>query len=199
MNKIFFHLVILGTLVFMMGGTGVAYADGTKNATLTVQAHDKDGWIDYGHIWIASPKTKKTPAQRILIKTLQKTGGDRDTLKINLAKATLSGGSAIAPIIGMNALDASLEVLVEEGVITEDEMNLLRGAHSLISGLQGATDAENILDTAKTLNTTYKGLVQANVIKGGKGVDVDRIQLKAGKHILNLMVDSQKRKPDTKN
>ena len=40
---------------------------------------------------------------------------------LDLAAATLTGGASVAPALGLRAMDASVEVLVEEGILTQEE------------------------------------------------------------------------------
>ena len=117
-------------------------------------------------------------AQKVLLRTVEKTIEDPQQLTIDLAKGVLTGGGTVTPIVAGNAMEATLEVLVEEGVMTSEEANLLRAANILIQASRSLSDADTLLEQVDAVRTTYRGLVEVGVIE--QDFDAGRITVRLG-------------------
>ncbi len=135
-----------------------------------------------------TPKRGYPLSQKILLRTIEKTTEDREELLLNLSHATLSGGATIAPTIGKKVLESSLEVLAEEGILTEEEARILQVANTLIQTLDGASNADTILEIAKVASDTYKGLVECEIIKDESVSDRVKARIKSGDQVLNVLI-----------
>jgi hypothetical protein len=136
--------------------------------------------------------TKNAPiAQKILLSTVDKTVEDRDTLLINLASSTITGGGTVAPIVIDNAVEASFEVLSEEGIITADQANVLQGASTLLKVVNGASNADDLLSSIAAVGDAYDGMVDIGIIDEDKMDDRVHAQIKSGSQALNFIIQLQ--------
>ncbi len=133
--------------------------------------------------------TKKYPlAQKILVRTIAKATEDREELVLNLAHATLSGGTTIAPTLGKMAIESSLEVLAEEGMLTEDERKILEITSTIIETLDGVFDADTVLKSAKAVSESYQGFVECGIIKDDNLSDRVKVRIKTGDQVLDVLI-----------
>jgi hypothetical protein len=127
-------------------------------------------------------------AQKILLRTVTKTTEDREELVLDLAKATLSGGATVASTLNLRAIDASLEVLVEEGVLTEDEAKAMEAANTIVRTLNGASDADTVVKSIGLVGDSYRGLVDCGVIDEEKMDDQVKARIQADEKVIDLLI-----------
>ena len=133
--------------------------------------------------------TKSYPiGERIVIQAVTNARKDPDALVYDVAAAALSGGGTVVPALGMRAVDASLDVLAEEGVVTKEEAELVKGMGALIRGLDGVKSADSVLATVRAVKDTYEGLVECGIVKEESGNGRVKVRLRTAGRALDLVV-----------
>jgi hypothetical protein len=128
-------------------------------------------------------------AQKILLKSIEKSRRDsREELLVNLAKATITGGGSVGTLIMENTISSGFEVLSEEGILTSNQVNVLRGTTTVLQTINGIDNTEDVISALDAVNNGYKGLVEIGVISEEKMDDKVKTYIRAGDEILELIV-----------
>ena len=127
-------------------------------------------------------------AQKILFRTIQNATDDREKLVVDLTKATITGGASLGPLIVDHTLNASFEVLSEEGLITADQASALNAASSFLQAINGAAGADNIVDIVGALNDGHDGLVEIGVVDDGDSDGRMTATIKTGSEVLEFLI-----------
>jgi len=113
---------------------------------------------------IITKVTETAPvAQRILVRAIENATEDRERLVVDLTKATISGGTTVGPLVAEHTINASFEVLSEEGLITAEQASALRAGSTFLQAMNGANSAEDVIDIAKAISDSYEGLVEIDL------------------------------------
>ena len=107
----------------------------------------------------------------------------------NVSKGVLQGQGVSTVVDELNLADTSVDVLAEEGIISQEQADLARAALLTLDSLKAARDAESGLEIIAALSDGVQGFAELSGHKSADDPNKVNAVLKRGNRIIKLVVD----------